>query len=77
VYYRCAHRVELGERLTSAIQFVYRLHADSQAAPPGSATQDALLNVLQKAREDQRHAEKAFLDHVKVHNCAEHSFAAR
>jgi hypothetical protein len=77
VYFRCVHRVELGQKLADAIQDVYRLRAEAQSAQSGSATQDALLNLLQKAREDQRHAEHAFSEHVKEHDCAECSVAAR
>jgi hypothetical protein len=68
---RCAVRAELGRKLADTIQHVYRLRADGNAAQPKGATQDALLNLLQKARTDQRQAEKAFSDHVKEHGCGE------
>jgi hypothetical protein len=66
---RCTVRVELGQKLANAIQDAYRLRAEAQAAQPKSDKQDALLNLLQKARIDRRHAEGAFTDHVKEHGC--------
>ena len=75
--FRCAHRAELDQKLADAIQDVYRLSAEAQSAQSGSVTRDALLNLLQKGRQDQRHAEQAFLDHVKEHDCPECSFPAR
>jgi hypothetical protein len=67
----CTALVALGQKLANAIQDVYRLRAEAQAAQPKGDKQGALLNLLQKARIDQRHAEGAFTDHVKEHGCTD------
>ena len=67
----CEVRGKLRQELTNAIQDVYRLRAEFQIAAPGSDKQTAILNFLQKAREDQREARQAFWHHVKEHRCVE------
>jgi hypothetical protein len=67
----CAERAELGSRLATAIAYVYRLRADSQAAKLESDKRAALFNLLQEARTDQRRAEHALSNHIKEHGCAE------
>jgi len=63
----CPVCVKLSEELTDVIQEVYRLRQQSQIAKPGSERQNAILNLLQEARRDQREAEHTFSDHIKDH----------
>jgi hypothetical protein len=67
----CPVRTELGKKLANAIQDAYRLRADSEATQRGTDKQTALLDLLQKARQDQRNAQRALSDHVKEHGCEE------
>jgi hypothetical protein len=65
----CPVRTELGTQLVNAIQNVYHLRTDSEAAKPESDKQTALLDMLQKARQEQRIVQGALSDHIKEHGC--------
>jgi hypothetical protein len=65
----CPVRSELGSQLINVIQDVYRLRADSGAAKAGSDMQTALLDLLLRARQNQRNAQRALSDHIKDHGC--------
>ena len=67
----CLVRGKLRQELTNAIQNVYRLRTESQIAKPRSDEQTDVLNLLQKARDDQREARQAFWHHVRKHGCTE------
>jgi len=54
----CPVRAELALQLARAIQDVYRLRADSEAAKIGSDN-TFLFDLLREARKDQRNARRA------------------
>jgi hypothetical protein len=64
----CPVRAALGLQLANAIQDVFRLRADSEAAKIGSDN-TFLFDLLREARKDQRNARRALLDHLREHRC--------